>query len=205
MNLKVLSTDKEIKNLGVVSSEEEADVLCARARERISTYGSQQVLDFGRTDMQELVQEISVEHTRKILGGNIGMVFCGSQNEGFTMIPVVEDFVTRFHLKDLFWGIIVFYFPKYRTSRFIVTAQLLSNLQINSSRWEMMPTRRLLSPAINLLLLAIFLLILYLWASKKTIIEIQLVYETNNANKDTGSRDNTQSHKYGIYGFYGKY
>ena len=67
-------------------------------------------------------------------------------------------------------------------SRFIVTAQLLSNLQINSSRWEMMPTRRLLSPAINLLLLAIFLLILYLWASKKTIIEKQLVYETNNAN-----------------------
>ena len=57
MNLKVLSTDKEIKNLGVVSSEEEADVLCARAREWISTYGSQQVLDFGRTDMQEREQE----------------------------------------------------------------------------------------------------------------------------------------------------
>ena len=67
-------------------------------------------------------------------------------------------------------------------SRFVVTAQLLSNLQINSSRWEMMPTRRLLSPAINLLLLAIFLLILYLWASKKAIIEKQLVYGTNNAN-----------------------
>ena len=82
----------------------------------------------------------------------------------------------------MFWGIIHFYFPKYRMSRFIVTAQLLSNLQINSSRWEMMPTCRLLSPAINLLLLAIFLLILYLWASKKTIIEKQLVYETNNAN-----------------------
>ena len=47
----------EIKNLGVVSSEEEADVLCARAREWISTYGSQQVLDFGRTDMQEREQE----------------------------------------------------------------------------------------------------------------------------------------------------
>ena len=187
MNLKVLSTDKEIKNLGVVSSEEEADVLCARAREWISTYGSQRILDFGRTDMQELVQEISVEHTWEILGGNIGIVFCDSQYEGFTMIPVVEDFVTRFHLKDLFWGIIHFYFPKYRMPRFIVTAQLLSNLQINSSRWEMMPTRRLLSPAINLLLLAIFLLILYLWASKKTIIEIQLVYETNNANKDIGS------------------
>lgn len=230
---------KEIKNFGVVSSEDEAEVLCARAREWISSYGGQQVLDFGRTDVQEreeeetarafanidavlmnapqfilnpiydsigfdripdevlrhlviaricqpqskmatvdylrshfeedytldkiyyymdklyntqqeLVQEISVEHTRKILGGNIGIVFydcttiyfesfvrdklcepgfskdgkskenqvvigllvsaggyplaysvfCGSQYEGFTMIPVVEDFVTRFHLKD---------------------------------------------------------------------------------------------------------
>ena len=49
---------------------------------------------------QELVQEISVEHTRKILGGNIGIVFYDSQYEGFTIIPVVEDFVTRFHLKD---------------------------------------------------------------------------------------------------------
>lgn len=229
----------EIKNFGVVSSEEEADVLCARAREWIAAYGGQQVLDFERTDakereqeetdrafanidavlmnapqlilnpiydsigfghipdevlrhlviaricqpqskmatvdylrshfeedytldkiyyymdklyytQQELVQEISVEHTRKILGGNIGIafydcttiyfesfardklcepgfskdgknkenqvvigllvsaggyplaysVFCGSQYEGFTMIPVVEDFVTRFQLKD---------------------------------------------------------------------------------------------------------
>lgn len=230
---------KEIKNFGVVSSEEEADVLCARAREWISTYGGQQVLELGMTNeqereqeetarafanidavlmnapqlilnpiydsigfdripdevlrhlviaricqpqskmatvdylrshfeedytldkiyyymdklyntQQELVQEISVEHTKKILGGNIGIVFydcttiyfesfvrdefcepgfskdgkskenqvvigllvsaggyplaysvfCGSQYEGFTMIPVVEDFVTRFHLQD---------------------------------------------------------------------------------------------------------
>lgn len=230
---------KEIKNFGVVSSDDEANILCARAREWIATYGGQQVLDLGRTDaqtreeeetarafanidsvlmnapqlilnpiydsigfnripdevlrhlviaricqprskmatvdylrshfeedctldkiyyymdklynsQQELVQEISVEHTRKILGGNIGIifydcttiyfesfirdklcepgfskdgkskenqvvigllvsaggyplaysVFCGSQYEGFTMIPVVEDFVTRFHLKD---------------------------------------------------------------------------------------------------------
>jgi len=99
---------------------------------------------------RDLVQEISVEHTRKILGGRIGIVFydcttlyfesfihdklcepgyskdgkskenqivvgllvsaggyplaysvfCGSQYEGFTMIPVVEDFVTRFKLED---------------------------------------------------------------------------------------------------------
>jgi transposase len=99
---------------------------------------------------QEKVQQISVEHTRKILGGNIGLVFYdvttlyfesdygdelrqagfskdgkhsqpqvvlgllvsaggyplsyslfnGSQYEGRTMIPVVEDFITRFKLKD---------------------------------------------------------------------------------------------------------
>lgn len=99
---------------------------------------------------RDLVQEISVEHTRKILGGHIGIVFydcttlyfesfihdklcepgyskdgkskenqivvgllvsaggyplaysvfCGSQYEGFTMIPVVEDFVKRFNLED---------------------------------------------------------------------------------------------------------
>lgn len=230
---------REIKNFGVVPSESEADVLCQRAREWIRTYGGQQMLDFGGTDIQEreveetsrafanidsvfmnapqlilnpiydsigfdripdevlrhliiaricqpqskmatvdylrshfdedytldkiyyymdklhnsqqeLVQQISVEHTRKILGGNIGIVFydcttiyfesfirdklcepgyskdgktkenqvvigllvsaggyplaystfCGSQYEGFTMIPVVEDFVTRFKLKD---------------------------------------------------------------------------------------------------------
>jgi len=99
---------------------------------------------------RELVQEISVEHTRKILGGHIGIVFydcttlyfesfihdklcepgyskdgknkenqivvgllvsangyplaysifCGSQYEGFTIVPVVEDFVRRFNLED---------------------------------------------------------------------------------------------------------
>ena len=99
---------------------------------------------------QEEIQQISVEHTRKILGGNIGLVFYdvstlyfetdysddlrergfskdgkhsqpqvvlgllvsrdgyplsyslfnGSQYEGRTMIPIVEDFVQRFNLKD---------------------------------------------------------------------------------------------------------
>lgn len=102
------------------------------------------------SSQKELVQEISVAHTRKILGGKIGIVFydcttlyfesfihdklcepgyskdgkskenqivvgllvsvggyplaysvfCGSQYEGFTMIPVVEDFVKRFNLED---------------------------------------------------------------------------------------------------------
>jgi transposase len=99
---------------------------------------------------REKIQEISVEHTRKVLGGSIGLVFYdvttlyfasnhgdelrekgfskdgkhsqpqvvlgllvsrggyplsyslfnGSQYEGHTMLPVVEDFVERFDLKD---------------------------------------------------------------------------------------------------------
>ena len=99
---------------------------------------------------QEKIQQISVEHTRKILGGNIGLVFYdvttlyfetdysddfrdkgfskdgkhaqpqvvlgllvsadgyplsyslfnGSQYEGRTMLPVVDDFVQRFKLTD---------------------------------------------------------------------------------------------------------
>ena len=231
---------KEVKNFGVVSSAEEADVLSMRAREWISAYVGPQVLDLGRNDVQErelkdaeqafanidsvfmnapqmilnpiydsigfnripdevlrhlviaricqpmsklatvdylkshfaedtsldriyyymdklyntqreLVQQISVEHTRKVLGGCVGIVFydcttlyfesfirdklcepgfskdgkskenqivigllvsaggyplaysvfCGSQYEGFTMVPVVDDFVARFHLKDV--------------------------------------------------------------------------------------------------------
>jgi transposase len=99
---------------------------------------------------QEKIQQISIEHTIRILGGKIGLlfydvttlyfeadygdelretgfskdgkhsqpqvvlgllvskegyplsysVFNGSQYEGYTMLPVVEDFVQRFHLDD---------------------------------------------------------------------------------------------------------
>ena len=73
---------------------------------------------------QEKVQQISVEHTMRILGGRIGVVFYdvttlyfesspdpdgypmsysifnGSQYEGRTMIPVIDDFVQRFKLTD---------------------------------------------------------------------------------------------------------
>lgn len=99
---------------------------------------------------QEQIQQISVEHTRKILGGNIGLMFydvttlyfesdygdelrengfskdgkhsqpqvvlgllvskdgCplsyslfnGSQYEGRTMLPIIEDFIQRFRLND---------------------------------------------------------------------------------------------------------
>ena len=99
----------------------------------------------------ELVQEISITHTRSILGGSIGLlfydvttlyfeaapkddmrqsgfskdgktaeaqivlgllvsrdgyplsysIFNGSQYEGYTMIPIIDDFVKRFHLEDV--------------------------------------------------------------------------------------------------------
>ena len=99
---------------------------------------------------RELVQQISVEHTRKVLGGTIGMlfydvttlyfetgiqdelrtngfskdgktsesqivlgllvsadgyplsysIFNGAQYEGRTMIPVIDDFIQRFNVKD---------------------------------------------------------------------------------------------------------
>jgi transposase len=107
-------------------------------------------LDKLHNTQQEKIQQISVEHTRKILGGKIGLVFYdvttlyfetdssdelrergfskdgrhaqpqvvlgllvsaggyplsyslfnGSQYEGRTMIPIVEDFVKRFSLED---------------------------------------------------------------------------------------------------------
>ena len=99
---------------------------------------------------RELIQEISIEHTRKILGGTIGLlfydvttlyfetapgddirqagfskdgktaeaqivlgllvsrdgyplsysIFNGSQYEGYTMIPIIDDFIQRFSLTD---------------------------------------------------------------------------------------------------------
>jgi transposase len=107
-------------------------------------------LDRLHNTLQEKIQQISVEHTRKILGGKIGVVFYdvttlyfetdnsddlrakgfskdgkhsqpqillgllvskdgyplsyslfnGSQYEGRTMLPIVEDFVQRFNLSD---------------------------------------------------------------------------------------------------------
>ena len=69
----------------------------------------------------ELVQEISITHTRSILGGNIGLLFYDvttlyfeaapsddMRQSGFskdgktaeTMIPVIDDFVGRFSLTD---------------------------------------------------------------------------------------------------------
>jgi len=107
-------------------------------------------LDRLHNTLQDKIQQLSVEHTRRILGGHIGLVFYdvttlyfesdysddlrergfskdgkhtqpqvvlgllvsrdgyplsyslfnGSQYEGRTMIPIVEDFVRRFNLED---------------------------------------------------------------------------------------------------------
>lgn len=118
--------------------------------EDVELYRIYRYLDKLYNTQQELIQEISVAHTRKILGGRIGLVFYdvttlyfetdledelrekgwskdgkhsspqvvlgllvsrggyplsysifnGSQYEGRTMIPVIEDFVNRFKLDD---------------------------------------------------------------------------------------------------------
>lgn len=230
---------KELKNFGVVSTDEEAESLCRQAKDWIETYGGQLELDFDNkrereleetqrfinnidsvlingtqlllnqiydsigfnsipdevlrhlviarvsqpmsklatvdylktyfdedvdlnniyhymdklyNTQMELVQQVSVEHTRKVLGNRIGLMFYdvttlyfetaktdvlrepgfskdgktaesqvvlgllvseggyplsyslfnGSQYEGFTMIPVIDDFKQRFSLGDDF-------------------------------------------------------------------------------------------------------
>jgi len=126
------------------------DYLKSYFDEDVSLHKIYRYLDRLHNTQQEKIQQISVEHTRKILGGNIGLVFYdvttlyfetdysddlrergfskdgkhtqpqvvlgllvsrdgyplsyslfnGSQYEGRTMIPIVEDFVQRFNLVD---------------------------------------------------------------------------------------------------------
>lgn len=126
------------------------DYLKSHFDEDVQLHKIYRYLDKLGNTQQELVQQISVEHTRKILGGNIGLVFYdvttlyfesdysdgfretgfskdgkhsqpqivlgllvsrggyplsyslfnGSQYEGRTMIPIIEDFVHRFKLED---------------------------------------------------------------------------------------------------------
>jgi transposase len=126
------------------------DYLKSYFAEDIELHRIYRYLDKLQDTQKEKVQEISVDHTRKILGGKIGLVFYdvttlyfesddsdelrergfskdgkhaqpqvvlgllvsrdgyplsyslfnGSQYEGRTMIPIVEDFVERFHLED---------------------------------------------------------------------------------------------------------
>ena len=126
------------------------DYLKSHFDEDVQLYRIYRYLDKLYNTQQELIQKISVEHTKKILGGKIGLmfydvttlyfeadsgdelresgfskdgkhsqpqvvlgllvskdgyplsysVFNGSQYEGRTMLPIVEDFVQRFALDD---------------------------------------------------------------------------------------------------------
>lgn len=126
------------------------DYLKSHFDEDLQLHKIYRYLDKLSNTQQELIQQISIEHTRKILGGNIGLVFYdvttlyfetdysdgfretgfskdgkhsqpqivlgllvsrggyplsyslfnGSQYEGRTMIPIIEDFVHRFNLED---------------------------------------------------------------------------------------------------------
>ena len=133
-----------------LSKSATVDYLKSYFDEDVELHSIYRYLDRLHNTQQENIQRISVEHTRKILGGKIGMAFydvttlyfeseaCdelrapgfskdgkhgqpqvvlgllvstggyplayslfnGSQYEGFTMIPVVEDFAKRFGLED---------------------------------------------------------------------------------------------------------
>ena len=133
-----------------LSKSATVDYLKSHFDDDIELHRIYRYLDKLYNTQQEKIQQISVEHTRKILGGKIGLVFydvttlyfecdygdelrCagfskdgkhkhpqvvlgllvstggyplaysvfnGSQYEGYTMIPIVEDFVKRFELDD---------------------------------------------------------------------------------------------------------
>jgi len=126
------------------------DYLKSHFNEDVKLYQLYEYLDKLHDTQKELVEQISVEHTRKILGGTIGLVFYdvttlyfetdygddlrkagfskdgkhalpqvvlglliseggyplaysiheGNKYEGHTMLPIVEDCVKRFDLKD---------------------------------------------------------------------------------------------------------
>ncbi len=61
---------KEVKNFGVVTTDEEAEVLCMRASEWIRSYGGQQLIDFGHCPAQDL----ELEETERAFA-NIDSVF----------------------------------------------------------------------------------------------------------------------------------
>ena len=133
-----------------LSKSATVDYLKSYFDEDLQLYKIYRYLDVLYTTQQENIQKISVEHTKKILGGKIGLLFYdvttlyfesdygdelreagfskdgkhsqpqvvlgllvskdgyplsyslfnGSQYEGRTMLPIVEDFVSRFDLED---------------------------------------------------------------------------------------------------------
>ncbi len=146
--------DEELRHLVVsricspMSKKASVDYLRRHFKNDISLQKIYRYLDKLYNTQQELVQEISVKHTKGLFGGNFGMLFYdvttlyfettdkddlresgfskdgknanpqvvlgllvskggyplsyslfnGSQYEGYTMIPVVDDFVQRFNL-----------------------------------------------------------------------------------------------------------
>jgi transposase len=142
--LVIARLSQPLSKLGTV------DYLKSHFDEDVSLSKIYRYLDKLYNTQQEHIQRISVEHTRKILGGKIGLVFYdvttlyfesdygdelraqgfskdgkhsqpqvvlgllvsiggyplsyslfhGSQYEGYTMLPIVEDFVRRFKLED---------------------------------------------------------------------------------------------------------
>lgn len=133
-----------------LSKSATVDYLTRYFGEEIKLHNVYRYLDKLHSSQQEQIQRISVEHTRKILGGTIGIVFYdvttlyfetslvdelrtpgfskdgkttesqivlgllvskdgyplsysifnGAQYEGRTMIPVIDDFVSRYSLED---------------------------------------------------------------------------------------------------------
>ena len=125
-----------------LSKSATADYLKSYFHEDVSLDQIYRYMDKLYNKQRELVQQISVEHTRKILGGNIGLmfydvtslyfetgiqdelrtngfskdilgllvsadgyplsysIFNGAQYEGRTMIPIIDDFILRFNIKD---------------------------------------------------------------------------------------------------------
>lgn len=146
--------DEELRHLVVsricspMSKKATVDYLRRHFREEVSLQKIYRYLDKLYNTQQGLVQEISVKHTKRLFGGNLGILFYdvttlyfettdkdelresgfskdgknansqvvlgllvsrggyplsyslfnGSQYEGYTMLPIVDDFVQRFNL-----------------------------------------------------------------------------------------------------------
>lgn len=147
--------DEELRHLVVMSKKATVDYLRRHFKNEVSLQKTYRYLDKLYNTQQELVQEISVNHTRKLFGGNLGMLFYDvtslyfettdedelresgfskdgknanpqvvlgllvskggyplsyslfnvSQYEGYTMIPIVDDFVQRFNLGKDLWSL----------------------------------------------------------------------------------------------------
>lgn len=150
--------DEELRHLVVsricspMSKKATVDYLRRHFKEDVSLQKIYRYLDKLYNTQQELVQEISVKHTKGLFGGNLGILFYdvttlyfettnkdelresgfskdgknansqvvlgllvsrggyplsyslfnGSQYEGYTMLPIVDDFVQRFNLGNDF-------------------------------------------------------------------------------------------------------